>query len=152
MGRGGGEALTIAAVNTNKIYGAAVPGFSASYAGFVNGDTVAVLTSPTVWTTTATAGSPAGLYPITASGAAGSNYTIVFVGGTLTSARASTIGLVSSSKNPSLPGDGVTFTFALSAVAPGAGTPTGLVQFKIDGANAGAPAAIAGGVAGAARR
>lgn len=141
-------ALTIAAVSTNKIYGAAVPGFSASYAGFVNGDTVAVLTSPTVWTTTATAGSPAGLYPITASGAAGSNYTIVFVGGTLTIARASTIGLVSSSKNPSLPGDGVTFTFALSAVAPGAGTPTGLVQFKIDGANAGAPAAIAGGVAG----
>ena len=141
-------ALTIAAVSTNKIYGAAVPGFSASYAGFVNGDTVAVLTSPTVWTTTATAGSPAGLYPITASGAAGSNYTIVFVGGTLTIARASTIGLVSSSKNPSLPGDGVTFTFALSAVAPGAGTPTGLVQFKIDGANAGAPAALAGGVAG----
>ena len=141
-------ALTIAAVSTNKIYGAAVLGFSASYAGFVNGDTVAVLTSPTVWTTTATAGSPAGLYPITASGAAGSNYTIVFVGGTLTIARASTIGLVSSSKNPSLPGDGVTFTFALSAVAPGAGTPTGLVQFKIDGANAGAPAALAGGVAG----
>ena len=141
-------ALTIAAVNTNKIYGAAVPGFSASYAGFVNGDTVAVLTSPVVLTTTATAGSPAGLYPITASGAAGSNYTIVFVGGTLTIARASTIGLVSSSKNPSLPGDGVTFTFALSAVAPGAGTPTGLVQFKIDGANAGAPAALAGGVAG----
>ena len=52
-------ALTIAAVNTNKIYGAAVPGFSASYAGFVNGDTVAVLTSPVVLTTTATAGSPA---------------------------------------------------------------------------------------------
>ena len=142
------SALTIAAVNTNKIYGATVPAFSASYAGFKNGDTVAVLTSPVVLTTTATAGSPAGLYPITASGAAGSNYTIVFVGGTLTIARASTIGLVSSSKNPSLPGDGVTFTFALSAVAPGAGTPTGLVQFKIDGANAGAPAALAGGVAG----
>jgi len=141
-------ALTIAAVNTNKIYGAAVPVFSASYAGFVNGDTPGQLTSPVVLTATATAGSPAGLYPITASGAAGSNYTIAFVGGTLTIAKSSTVGLVSSSKNPSLPSDGVTFTFALSAVAPGTGTPSGVVQFKIDGATTGAPAALAGGVAG----
>lgn len=141
-------ALTIAAVNTNKIYGAAAPGFSASYAGFVNGDTPGQLTSPVVLTTTATAGSPVGLYPITASGAAGSNYAIAFVEGTLTIAKSSTVGLVSSSKNPSLPSDGVTYTVALSAVAPGTGTPTGLVQFKIDGANAGAPTALAGGVAG----
>ena len=141
-------ALTITAVSTNKIYGASVPTFSASYTGFVNGDTAAVLTSPTVLTTTALVGSPVGAYPITAGGAVGSNYTIAFVGGTLTIVKASASGLVSSSKNPSLPSDGVTFTFALGAVAPGAGTPTGVVQFKIDGANVGSPAVLAGGVAG----
>ena len=35
-------------------------------------------------TTTATAASPVGTYPITASGAAGPNYTITYAGGTLT--------------------------------------------------------------------
>jgi hypothetical protein len=54
---------------------------------------------------------------------------------------------VSSSANSSLPGQSVSFTVDLSAVPPGAGTPTGLVQFKIDGANAGSPVVLSGGSA-----
>ena len=78
--------LTITANNQTKVYGAALPPLTASYAGFVNGDTSASLTTPPTLTTTATAashvaGSP---YPITASGAADPDYAITYVAGTLT--------------------------------------------------------------------
>ena len=64
-------ALTITANNQTKVYGAALPTLTASYTGFVNGDTSASLTTQPTLTTTATAsshvaGSP---YAITASGA-----------------------------------------------------------------------------------
>jgi arylamine N-acetyltransferase len=77
-------ALTITADNKSKAYGAALPTFTASYSGFVNGDTAASLDTPVTLTTTATANSAVGTYPITASGAADLNYTITFVNGTLT--------------------------------------------------------------------
>jgi hypothetical protein len=76
--------LTITANNASKIYGAALPVFTASYAGFVNGNTLANLTTPPSLTTTATASSPAGVYPITGSGAVDLNYLISYVSGTLT--------------------------------------------------------------------
>jgi hypothetical protein len=53
-----------------------------SYSGLANGD-LAPATPPTL-ATTATPGSPVGTYPITASGAVDANYTISYVGGTLT--------------------------------------------------------------------
>src|SRR5262249_28163439 len=50
-----------------------------------NGDTAASLTTPPSVSTTATAASAVGTYPITAGGAvAGANYTISYVNGTLT--------------------------------------------------------------------
>ncbi len=82
------EALTITAVNTSKLYGAAVPALTASYSGFVNGDTASSLTTQPALTTTATAASPVGSYPITASGAASPNYTISYASGTLTVSKA----------------------------------------------------------------
>ncbi len=140
-------ALTISAANASKLYGAAVPALTASYSGFVNGDTASSLTSPPTLTTTATAASPVGNYPIQMSGAASPNYAINFVSGTLTILPAAAVALVTSSANPSLPGGAVTLTTALSAVAPGAGIPTGTVQFIIDGAVAGSPAPLGGGTA-----
>jgi hypothetical protein len=79
-------ALTITANNQTKVYGAALPTLSASYSGFVNGDTAASLTTqPTLGTTATSAshvsGSP---YAITASGAADTDYSITYVSGTLT--------------------------------------------------------------------
>src|SRR5262249_3419729 len=41
--------------------------------------------------------------------------------------------------NPSLSGQNVTFTATISVNPPGAGTPTGTVQFVVDGSNAGSP-------------
>ncbi len=78
--------LMITANNQSKVYGAALPALTASYAGFVNGDTSASLTTQPTLTTTATAtshvaGNP---YPITASGAADSDYTISYLTGALT--------------------------------------------------------------------
>ena len=77
-------ALTITAANQSKVYGQANPALTVSYAGFVNGDSPSSLKTPPTVTTTATTSSPVGTYPITASGAVDPNYTIKYVGGTLT--------------------------------------------------------------------
>ncbi len=79
-------ALTITANNQTKVYGAALPTLTASYSGFVNGDTSASLTTQPTLSTTATAashvsGSP---YSITASGSVDSDYSISYVPGALT--------------------------------------------------------------------
>src|SRR5208337_2537379 len=79
-------ALTVIADNQTKVYGAELPSLSATYSGFVNGDTSASLTTQPTLTTTATASShvAGNPYTITASGAADSNYSISYVAGTLT--------------------------------------------------------------------
>ena len=140
--------LTITAQNTNKIYGAPLPTFTPLYSGFTNGDTPASLTAQPVLSTPATPVSPVGTYPIHASGAVSSNYAIQYVDGTLAILPAATTGLVTSTANPSLPGQPVSFTLTLGAVAPGTGTPTGTAQFRIDSTNVIGPLALSGGVAG----
>ncbi len=72
------------------MYGSALPTLTASYSGFVNGDTSASLTTQPTVSTTATAashvaGSP---YSITASGAVDTDYTISYVAWTLTVTKA----------------------------------------------------------------
>jgi hypothetical protein len=59
--------------------------------------------------------------------------------------RASTTTAVSSSANPALPGQSITFTATVNPVVPGSGTPTGTVQFKIDGSPSGSPVALSSG-------
>jgi uncharacterized repeat protein (TIGR03803 family) len=61
--------------------------------------------------------------------------------------KANTTTAVTSSQNPSVFGQSVTFSATVSAVPPGAGTPTGQVQLVIDGANVGAPVTLAAGSA-----
>ncbi len=76
-------ALIITANNQSKVYGAALPTLTVSYAGFVNGDSSSSLsTQPTV-STTATSKSAVGSYTITAKGAVDPNYSISYVAGTL---------------------------------------------------------------------
>ena len=52
---------------------------------------------------------------------------------------------VTSSANPSVFGQTVTLTATVSPTAPGAGTPTGSVQFRSDGAKIGGMVALSGG-------
>jgi uncharacterized repeat protein (TIGR01451 family) len=54
---------------------------------------------------------------------------------------------VTSSANPSVFGQAVTFTATVRAVAPGSGTPTGTVQFFDNGASIGAPVELTAGSA-----
>jgi hypothetical protein len=87
--------LTVTANNASRTYGAANPTFTASYAGFVNGDTSSVLSGAPSLTTTATTTSAPGSYTITSAVGtlAASNYTFGFVNGTLTvNAAVQTIG------------------------------------------------------------
>ena len=78
--------LTITADNQTKVQGYPLPALTASYTGFVNGDTSASLTTPPTLSTTATAGSSAAgsPYSITSSGAVDSDYAIAYVNGMLT--------------------------------------------------------------------
>ncbi len=76
--------LVITADDKVKIVGAPLPELTATYQGFVNNDTPFVLDTPVLLTTPATADSPAGGYPIIASGATDVNYTVTHVNGTLT--------------------------------------------------------------------
>ena len=76
-------ALTITANNQTKVYGAALPTLTASYNGWVNGDTAASLASLPTLGTAVTAASQVGSYAITASGAASSDYAISYVTGSL---------------------------------------------------------------------
>jgi O-glycosyl hydrolase len=129
------KALTITANSTNKVYGAPLPEWTVSYTGFVNGDAPSSLDSPAVVSTTATAGSDAGTYNLIPAGAVSANYSIEYEPGTLVIAPAGTIGLLTSSRNPAAEGTAVSFSYAISPVAPGVGTPTGSVWFKVDGNN-----------------
>src|SRR5262249_20136769 len=60
---------------------------------------------------------------------------------------AATTTTVASSANPSVFGQSVTFTATVAPNAGGSGTPTGMVQFQIDGTNFGSPVSLNGGLA-----
>jgi YVTN family beta-propeller protein len=75
--------LTITASSQTKLYGAAVPAVTASYSGFVNGDTAASMTTPPACFSTATENSPVGSYPTSCGGAGMSNYSATYIGGSL---------------------------------------------------------------------
>lgn len=123
--------LTITADDKTKFEGLANPALTATYSGFVLGETATALLTPAVLATTAVTASAPGTYPITVNGATSNNYTISFVNGTLTvipkqnqtitfavlAARnygAVDFPLVASSTNNTIP---VTFTSSNTAVA-----------------------------------
>jgi hypothetical protein len=64
-----------------------------------------------------------------------------------TAQLAATTTTVASSANPSMFGQSVTFTATVAPNAAGSGTPTGTVQFQIDGTNFGSPVSLNGGLA-----
>lgn len=74
--------LVITADSKTKVHGQVNPALTASYGGFVYGDTPYVVSGVTL-ATTAVTGSPIGTYPITVSGASASNYTFMYVDGVL---------------------------------------------------------------------
>jgi alpha-tubulin suppressor-like RCC1 family protein len=75
--------LTAIATSQTRAYGDPNPPLSITYGGFVNNDTAASITDPTIGTN-ATAASALGTYPITLSGGDAANYTLILFNGTLT--------------------------------------------------------------------
>ena len=61
--------------------------------------------------------------------------------------QASSSTTVGSSLNPSVYGQAVSFTATVAAVSPGTGTPTGTVQFNLDGSAFGSPVTLVSGTA-----
>lgn len=79
--------LTISADNKSRFYGSANPALTATYSGFVNGDTESSIILPTI-STIATNTSPAGSYQIKVNGGSAINYSLNKVYGTLTVKKA----------------------------------------------------------------
>jgi sugar lactone lactonase YvrE len=82
--------LTVTAASAAGTYGSAMPALTFNITGFVNGDSATVVSGVPTLSTTATATSPAGVYPVTAAvgSLAAANYTFTCVPGELTIAKA----------------------------------------------------------------
>ena len=128
------DALTVAANNAARQYGSTNPSFTASFSGFVNGDTPASLGGSLACTTPATPTSSVsgGPYPINCSGLTSANYAISYVPGALIitpaplTVAANNAARPYGSKNPAFTGsvagllnsDPVTASFGTSATPP----------------------------------
>jgi hypothetical protein len=131
--------LTITANNKTMVYGQAVPSFDASIVGLAGGDTASVISGLSCDARDAggqpiSSSTPIGSYPITCSGGSAANYSLSYVGGTLTIDKATTTTTLSASPASSLLGQAVTFTASITVDSPGSGTPGGTVTFLDNGA------------------
>ena len=144
--------LSIVPNNLSRAVGQPNPTLTYQLTGFVNGDTRGI--GRHHWVGHADDhsdhSSPAGLYPITVTGAGtltAANYDFPaadFETGTLTVTRGVVGMALSSTSSGSTYGQQVSFT----AVVTGDGTmPQGAVQFVVDGSDLGSPVTLSGGVA-----
>ena len=139
--------LTATAAGKTRAYGVANPALTYALSGFVNGDTVSVVSGAAGLSTSATPTSTPNVYPInvTLGSLAAADYTFNFVAGTLTVTKAGTGTVVTASAGTVGYGQAVTMTATVTPVS-GSGV-TGSVQFVVDGVNVGLPVAVSGGTA-----
>ncbi|HEY3322403.1 MAG TPA: Ig-like domain repeat protein [Planctomycetota bacterium] len=137
--------LNVTADDKSRQYGQSTPAFTASYSGFANGETLqssGVTGSPSL-TTTATATSAPGSYPINAAlgTLSATNYDFSFTAGTLTISLAASSTTLDAFPSPSQTGLNATFTATVHG-SPSGAKPTGFVTFYDDGVPLAAPAAL----------
>jgi cyclophilin family peptidyl-prolyl cis-trans isomerase len=112
--------LTVTADNKSVNLGDPLPALTASFSGFVNGETLATsgVTGSPMLTTTATASSPSGSYPITISQGtlAAGHYSFAFVNGTLQIFSVTHVLVEESGGVVSLFGDASSHTIAVAVV------------------------------------
>jgi len=103
--------LTIAANSVTRVYGGANPPLTASYAGFVNGDTASALIGALNCSTAAAPASPVGAYAINCGGQIAANYSITYLPGKLAVTPATlTIAANNVTKNFDAPNPTLTWT------------------------------------------
>lgn len=76
--------LTAKVKDASRMYGDGNPEFTSTYTGFVNGEDASVVTSNGSYSTTATAKSDVGMYPVKQMDATAQNYVFEYEDGTLT--------------------------------------------------------------------
>jgi hypothetical protein len=115
--------LTVTASNASTVYGAPLPWLNSTMTGFVNGDGPAEIGGAASLTATAVASSTVGSYPIIAAMGtlASPNYSFTFANGTLFITKANTTTTLTLS--------GGALVATVTAMPPGAGVPTGTVQY-----------------------
>ena len=141
--------LTITATASNKVYDGTTTATASLSDDRISGDvltvsfTAANFSDPNVGT-----GKTVTVSGITVTGTDAGNYT--FSNTTTTTAditiAASTTTVIASA-NPITEGDPVVFTATVSPVAPGAGIPSGTIQFQVNSVNIGSPVTLVSGVA-----
>jgi sugar lactone lactonase YvrE len=128
--------LTVAAGSATVSYGTAIPSLGYTITGFLNGDTIAVVSGTPSVSTNAGPGSPAGNYSvaITQGSLSAANYIFSMVAGQVTITKVSTsLGITSITPGPSGP-LGTTFVVAfLVQTALGGSPPTGTIGYTVDG-------------------
>jgi len=150
--------LTVTANAITISYGQALPSYTANITGFVNGDSISVVSGSATLSTSPATPVNAGFYPITpALGTlTATNYTFsTFTPANLTINKATSAfsisGITQTSPLPSgSVGVGVSVTYAVTVTdgtANSTGTPTGSVQFYNGTTALGSPATLIGGVA-----
>src|SRR5205085_4177546 len=125
-------ALAVIADHQSRVFSAPNPPFSYHFGGFVNGETVSVISGAPDLTTTADLATPIGSYPISVGlgTLSAANYEFTFEQGILDITRASSTLLAASSLNPAMQFSNVTFTATVGPISPAAAIPTGIVQFR----------------------
>jgi parallel beta-helix repeat protein len=147
--------LAVVPDNLNRPVAQTNPTLTVHFTGFQLGEnaTSANITGSPNLTTTATTASPIGTYPITVTSAASlsaANYDFPatsFGTGTLTVTQGTVAGVVvGTTLQNSTYGQSLSFTVSVNPPSGGP-TPTGAVQFVVDGTNLGSPVILSGGQA-----
>ena len=134
--------LTVTANDTGEPVAGVVISFTAPASGASIAEATPIFRTSGVdgsVSTAVTANGVAGSYNVTASAAGATSVNFA-----LTNSRMDTTLELSSSPNPALAGDLITFTARVVAVGPGAGVPSGVVTFTLDGVQIDRPLDAAG--------
>src|SRR5439155_1477159 len=131
-----GQTVTFTATVNPVSPGAGTPTGTVTFT--IDGTPQAPVTLTTNTATLSTSSLSVGTHTITAAYSGDSNFNASSSSNfTQTVNKADSTTAVTSSANPVCASDSITFTATVSPVAPGSGTPTGSVQFRVDGNNVG---------------